>query len=276
MKLYIVKNILCVTILLLALCGCFNLDSNLFNNTALKSYSLSTAVIPESLRTQVVLSSQGKKIYGYFVRSSDAKQKLIVLYHHGNRDHLQYYWERVEFFYRMGFNVFIYDYQGYGMSEGEPTEAGIYSDATAAYQFVRSKGFTENAIINYGYSLGGAPATYLAAYVFTPKVHILESTFASAQTLVQSGTILDFPSSFVMNGEYKTAENIKFVTSPVLLLHGTDDTFIDIEENGKVIYFNANDPKKFVAVPGANHSDVPQKMGIENYFAAIKNFVSSN
>lgn len=252
--------------------GCFDLDSNLFNNTSLKSYNLSKAVIPESLRTQVVLSSQGKKIYGYYVQSSDPAQKLIVLYHHGNRDHLQFYWDRVEFFYQMGFNVFIYDYQGYGMSEGEASEAGIYSDATAAYQFVRSKGFTDNRIINYGFSLGGAPATYVASHVFTPKVHILESTFASAEVLVQSGTLVDFPGSFFMNGKYPTAENITSVHCPVLIMHGEADTFIDMEKNGKVIYRNANNPKEFVPVPGANHSDVPQKMGIGKYFTLIKDF----
>ncbi len=257
-----------------SLSGCFDLDASLFNSAPLKSYSLSTAVIPESLRTQVVLTSQGKKIYGYFIRSSDPNQKNVVLYSHGNRDHLQFYWDRAEHFYSMGFNVFIYDYQGYGMSEGEPTEEAIYSDATAAYQFLRnSMGYADGQITAYGFSLGGAPTTYLAANVFTPRRVILEAAFASASSLSQSGTLLDLPGTFVMKGEYNNAERIKSVTSPLLIIHGTDDTFIDMEKNGKVIFQNANDPKTFIAVPGADHSTIPSTMGIAVYRQTVKDFI---
>ena len=191
--------------------GCFDLDSSLFNNDKLSSYTLPSAVIPESSRTQVVLSSQGKKIYGYFVQSSDSTEKKIILYNHGNRDHLQYYWDRVELFYKMGYNIFVYDYQGYGMSEGEPTEEGIYSDATAAYHYVRLRGFADSTITVYGFSLGGAPAIHLAANVFTPRKLILESAFASASTLTQSGALLELPGTFVMKGKYTNDEKIRRV-----------------------------------------------------------------
>ena len=257
----------------IVLCGCFDLDNSLFNNETLKAYNLRTTVISESLRTQVIMTSQGKKIYGYFITSPDTSEKNVVLYNHGNRDHLQFYWDRVELFYKMGFNVFIYDYQGYGMSEGEPTEEGIYSDANAAYHYLQSKGFHDTLITVYGFSLGGAPATNLAANTFTPKRLILESAFASATALTQSGTLLDLPSTFVMKGEYNNAEKIKRVTSPVLILHGVDDKFIDIEKNGKVIYRNANEPKKFIAVPEADHSEVPWKMGEAVYIDTVKNFI---
>ncbi len=253
--------------------GCFDLDNSLFNNEKLSSYKLSTAVIPESLRTQIVLTSQGKKIYGYFVKSNGLHPEYCVLYNHGNRDHLQFYWDRVELFYKMGFNVFIYDYQGYGMSEGTATEEGIYSDATAAYHFVQSQGFTDTTIAVYGFSLGGAPAIYLASEIFKPRVLVTESAFASASTLVQSGTLLDVPGTFVMKGEYNNAERIKKVTAPFLLLHGADDKFIDYGKNGKVIFANANDPKKLIVVSGADHSNVPATMGEGNYLTAVRNFM---
>ncbi len=261
-----------MTMIAVLFSGCFDLDNSLFNNDTLKAYNLRTTVIPESLRTQVVLTSQGEKIYGYFIKS-DSNFKDIILYNHGNRDHLQFYWDRVELFYKMGFNVFIYDYQGYGLSEGEPTEAGIYSDAEAAYNYLQSKGYGDGQITVYGFSLGGAPATHLASKTFTPKRLILESAFASASALTQSGTLLDLPSTFVMKGEYNNAGKISLVSSPVLILHGLDDKFIDIEKNGKVIYRNANEPKKFIAVPEAGHSDVPWKMGETIYLSEIKNFI---
>lgn len=270
---YILRSLLLLPVLLLMFPGCFDLDSNLFNNTELKSYSLSTAVIPDSMRTEIILISQGKKIYGYFIRSVNASEKNVVLYQHGNRDHLQFYWDRAELFYKMGFNVFIYDYQGYGKSEGEPSEAGIYSDAIAAYEYVKSRGFNDSQIIVYGFSLGGAPATHLASRVFTPKKFILEAAFASATALTQSGTLLDLPSTFFMNGTYNNAEKIREITAPVLILHGVDDKFIDIEKNGRVLFRNANEPKTFIAVPGADHSQVPWKMGESVYRDSIRNFI---
>ncbi|MDD8018819.1 MAG: alpha/beta hydrolase [Bacteroidota bacterium] len=267
------KTIFFLSIFLLFFYGCFDLDNSLFNNSKLSSYNLRTTVIPESSRTQIVLTSQGKKIYGYFVTSNGTHPKECILYNHGNRDHLQYYWDRVELFYKMGFNVFIYDYEGYGMSEGEPSEEAVYSDAIVAYQFVKSSGFGDNSITLYGYSLGGAPAIYLAANVFTPKVLITESAFASASTLVQSGMLLDMPGTYVMKGEYNNAERIKHVNVPYLLLHGVDDKFIDFEKNGRVLYANANDPKTLVTVPGADHSNVPQKMGEAVYLSTVSNFI---
>lgn len=265
-------SLLAMTMLFIS--GCFDLDSSLFNNDKITSYNLSTAVIPESLRTQVVLTSQGKRIYGYFVQSFNTNEKNVILYNHGNRDHLQFYWDRVELFYKMGFNVFIYDYQGYGMSEGEPSEEAVYSDANASYNYLKnSKGFGDGQITVYGFSLGGAPATHLASNVFFPKRLILEAAFASTSALTQSGTLLDLPGTFFMKGEYNNAEKIKFVTAPVLILHGVDDKFIDIEKNGKEIFYNANDPKMFIAVPGADHSEIPAAMGEVNYISTVKNFI---
>ena len=269
------KYRLSIALVVIASCvtGCFDLDSSLFNSTKLLSYTLPTTVIPESLRTQVVLSSQGKKIYGYYVRSNDVNGKFCVLYNHGNRDHLQYYWDRVALLYSMGFSVFIYDYQGYGMSEGESNEASIHSDAVAAYAYVASLGFADSAIAVYGFSLGGVPATYLASSVFTPRAFITESAFASASTLVQSGVLLDMPGTLVMDGKYDNAELIKNVSAPKLFLHGLSDTFIDYQKNAVVLFHNAPEPKTLIPVAGANHSEVPQKMGIAIYDSTITNFI---
>lgn len=267
------KRILPPLIAAAFLVGCFDLDSSLFNNDTLSSYTLPTSVIPDSIRTEVIMTSQGKKIYGYFISSSDPAERNIILYNHGNRDHLQFYWDRAEFFYRMGFNVFIYDYQGYGRSEGTPSEAAVYSDAIAAYNYVRSRGFADNEISVYGFSLGGAPAVHLASTVFTPKKLILEAPFASASALTQSAMLLDLPSSYVMKGEYNNAEKIKRSAAPLLIIFGEKDVFIDIDKNGRVIYANANDPKEFISVQNAGHSNIPAIMGADAYIAAVKQFV---
>jgi hypothetical protein len=255
--------------------GCFNLDDALFNSQKLSSYTLPTTVIPESLRTQVVLESQGKKIYGYFAKSKAPQQIYTILYNHGNKDHLQFYWDRVEYLYRTGANVFVYDYQGFGMSEGEPSEDGVYSDAAAALQYVLSrKDVDRNRIVFYGFSLGCAAAVDLAANVMTPSSIVLEAPFASSTAMAKSGYLLDIQSSFIMRGVYDNAAKIKRVHAPLLLMHGESDSFIDIQQNGQVVFDNANEPKTFLRIQGANHSEIPQKMGVDQYIDVVRKFIA--
>jgi fermentation-respiration switch protein FrsA (DUF1100 family) len=251
-----------------------DLESLLFHQTALTSYSLSTAVIPESKREFITMTSQGKKIYGYFIKSNGTSPSITVLYFHGNYDHLQYYWDRAELLYKTGFNIFIFDYQGYGMSEGTPSESALYSDCRAALQYVLSRSDVSPArLVFYGYSLGCAGAIDVAAYTFTPSCLLLESPYASTSVLLQSGVLLDISSSYIMKGEYNNAEKIRMVHTPLLVMHGVDDKFIDIEKNGAVVFNNANPPKQFIRVPGADHEGVPGAMGETNYLFTVTSFV---
>jgi len=254
--------------------GCIDLDNQLFNSTQLSSYQLSNTVIPGSSRELVPMTSQGKKIYGVFIRSNGTHSDVTVLYCHGNKDNLQYYWDRAELLYKMGLNVFIFDYQGFGMSEGTTTESGLYSDGRAALAYVRSRPDVVAAnIVLYGFSLGNAVSIDLAANVFTPKAIVAEAPFASSSTLVQSGTLIDIPSSYVMKGDYNNAEKIKSVHAPLLIIHGESDKFIDIDKNSGVIFTNANQPKQFVRVPGADHSEIPAKLGEANYINLVQQFI---
>jgi uncharacterized protein len=268
----ILQTILLASVsLLFASC---DLDGLLFKETALTSYTLSTSVIPESSREFVTMTSQGKKIYGYFIKSNGPSPSITVLYFHGNYDHLQYYWDRAELLYKTGFNVFIFDYQGYGMSEGTPSESALYADSRVALQYVLSRADVSAArLVLYGYSLGCAGAIDVAAYTFTPSCLLLESPYASSSVLLQSGVLVDIPSSYIMKGEYNNAEKIRRVHTPLLLMHGVDDKFIDIEKNGTIVFNNANSPKQFIRVPGADHEGVPGAMGESNYVSTVRTFI---
>jgi len=255
--------------------GCFDLESSLHNQDTLTSYELPTGVIPAAQRTHVMMSSQGRTIHGFFVKHPDSSETNVVLYNHGNRDHLQFYWPRVEYFYTMGLSVFVYDYQGYGMSEGEPSEEGIYSDAAAAHAYLASRGIADSSIAVYGFSLGGAPATHLAARVFTPRALILEAPFASASRLVESAVLADLPSSYFMDGAYDNEGKIGSVHAPVLIMHGAADSFVDFENNGRVLFEKANDPKRLVVVPSADHNQVMERMGEGAYRSLVASFVRS-
>jgi uncharacterized protein len=252
-----------------------DLDGFLFPKTALTSYSLSTAVIPEANREFVTMTSQGRKIYGYFIKAAPSSgPAATVLYFHGNYDHLQYYWNRAELLYKTGLNVFIFDYQGYGMSEGTPSESALYADCRAALKYVLSRSdVSPTRLAFYGYSLGCVGAIDVAAYEFSPSCLCLEAPFASMSTLLQSGVLLDIPGSYVAEGEYDNAGKIRSVHVPLLLLHGEADKFIDIGKNGAVVFENANPPKQFIRVPGADHEGIPDAMGEGTYITTVKSFL---
>ena len=251
-----------------------DLESMMYHQTPVSSYSLRTDVIPESKRELVTMISQGKKIYGYFIKSNGTYPPVTILYFHGNWDHLQYYWPRAELLYKTGCNVFIFDYQGYGMSEGTPTEQGLYADCRAALDYLLSRSdVSRSRLVFFGYSLGCAGAIDLAAKTFAPSALCLEAPYASSSALLQSGTLLNIPSSYVMEGEYNNAEKIKKVKSPVLIIHGEADNYIDIEKNGAVVFNNANEPKQFIRVPGADHEGIPATWGADNYVSAIRQFI---
>lgn len=258
-------------LLALGLASCMRLDSSLFDNSTLSEYTLADSVIPASAREPVVLSSEdGAKIYGYYVRSNGKHPETTILYCHGNKEHLQYYWDRVELLYKTGCNVFVFDYQGYGMSQGTPTEEHIYGDGRTALSFVLAHDSAVKHYCFYGFSLGGAVAIELAAHTMQPYAIITEDAFASADQLVRSGTVLDVPHSYVMDGVYDNVGKVSQIHAPYLVLHGTADKFIDLEKNGQVLFDHANDPKQFIKIEGADHSEVPQKMGFDTYVSTVE------
>lgn len=254
------------------------LDSFLYDNEKLETYEpLSTSVIPESAREFVTLESEGKKIYGYFLKASRVDTNIFsditIVYCHGNYQHLKYYWDRAEYLYKTGCNVFIFDYKGFGMSEGESTEESLYADGSAALQYVLNRpDVIDSNVVLYGFSLGNVVSFNLAAKEFTPRVFIAEAPFASGDALVKSGTVIDIPGSYVLNGEYNNAEKAKDIKAPFLLLYGTKDAKFPITQ-GEEIFNNANEPKWFLKIEGAEHSTIPETIGIDNYVRTVRDFV---
>lgn len=274
----IMQNLL--TAMLLAVCvlgtSC-TMDSYMFNSSVVETYELSDSVVPEHLRQEISIPSGSETIYGYFVRQEDSlriKPHPVVIYHHGNKDHLQLYWDRVEFLWRCGFDVFVYDYRGFGKSTGTSTEESLFADADAALKFVTSRTDVDTTqIVHYGFSLGGVPALYSAAVLKQARCIILEAAYATGEDLVQSGTLLDIPGDYLLEGDFDNVSRVDDVQCPVLMLHGTADSFIGIERHGNKLYNAAKNPKTFIRVEGANHDDLPNIMGIDTYINTITAFV---
>lgn len=253
------------------------LDGFLFNTKKIDKYELPGNTIPDSLIEEVAMESGGNKIYGFWIESGQGDlPNISILYCHGNKHHIDEYWDRVMYLHRLGVRIFIYDYRGYGRSEGKSSEKSMHEDAEAALEFLLTKESSAKNIVFYGYSLGNVASIYLAAEKFTPRCLIAECPFASANSLTQGSSILDLPAQWLTTGKFDNAENIKQIKTPLLLLHGGDDDFIRYRDNGKVVYDNAPEPKSVKVVPGADHTDIPETMGVDNYLIVVEDWIKAS
>ena len=143
--------------------------------------------------------------------------------------------------YRINFSVMnkilvpLIDYRGYGLSEGSPTEEGIYADVTAAIEWLSENGLKDNRLVMYGFSMGSAAACELTVLPsnITPSALILEAPFASAALMVQDASQIAMPASFVTNLKIDNAEKIKHIAQPFLWMHGDADLFLNYKHTVK-------------------------------------------
>ncbi|MFC2170390.1 alpha/beta hydrolase [Calditrichota bacterium] len=278
----VTNNFLTFTLLsllstLLFIPGCMKLDGFLFNTEQLDSYSLPGNTIPDSLIEEVTLQSDGNTLYGYWVASNGNRPGLTLLYCHGNKHNLDAYWNRVMVMHELGVNLFIFDYRGFGKSEGESSEEGLYKDGETALDYVLGRAeVAEDSLVIYGYSLGNVVSIYLASEIIDPLCLFAESPFAAAASLAQGSTIIDIPHRWLTEGEYNNAERIKKIHTPFLLFHGEDDDFIRFRDNGKIVYKNAPEPKMLIVVPGADHNSVLHELGNEDYRQIILAWIEAS
>lgn len=188
----------------------------------------------------------------------------VILYSHGNSVHLGHYWDRVERLWSLGYSVMIYDYPGYGRSEGEPSEAGVFSAAQAVLEEIGAIPELAGARVwLYGYSLGGAPTFELAARSergeAPPVAGVIgESVWCSVEDLLQDAAQFDLPASYF--GDLRMDNCARFhelASAPVMLMHGTEDTVILVRH---LTLFETTATRTTLEphrVEGATHTDVP-------------------
>ncbi|MBW8039028.1 MAG: alpha/beta hydrolase [Planctomycetes bacterium] len=177
---------------------------------------------------------------------------LTVLFCHGNGGNMTHRLDSINIFYKLGLNCFIFDYRGYGSSEGTPGEEGTYLDVTAAYEWLtKEKKISPDDIIIFGRSLGGSIAAQLAARV-EARALIIESTFTSFVDIGRKFYPY-MPVRWFSRFSYRTIDYVKDVRYPVMIIHSRNDDIIPFEF-GLELYEAANEPKKFVEISGS-HND---------------------
>jgi len=189
------------------------------------------------------------KLSGWFIPGESASG--VILFCHGNAGNISHRLESIQIFHRLGLDVFIFDYRGYGQSDGKPTEDGTYKDAAAAWQYLtEERQVNPNQIIVFGRSLGGAVASWLAQS-HTPGALILESTFTSLPDI--AATLYPYlPVRPLLRFEYNTAEYLGRVNCPVLIVHSRDDEIMPFS-HGWRLFEMAKEPKEFLEISGTHN-----------------------
>jgi fermentation-respiration switch protein FrsA (DUF1100 family) len=267
------KIIILLTLVLLGCVRIISLDDFLFEPTTVDEYLKyedlveweTRFIIPDTLVEPVVLTSMDNRIYGFFVLGnpdSVINNEVTILYCHGRGENINRYWVRVEYLWEMGFNVFIFDYQGYGMSEGSPSGEALFSDGREALAYVQSHPAVDRTkIVYYGWSLGTFVVTYLAEEVSHPACVVLEAAIASATVLLRDSGLLNLTGSYVVDAEFDNEGRVADIGSPLLMMHGRADDYVVFDRHVPPVWDNAVEPKESLWVDGAGHDDIPEKLG---------------
>lgn len=211
-----------------------------------------------------IRSTDGNQISAVYLPNPQAVFTLLVS--HGNAEDLGDISEWLQNLRRSGFSVFAFDYQGYGTSEGKPSETAAYQDESAAYDYLAINiGIPPDRIIILGRSVGTGPAVYLAARRPAAGL-VLQSPFLSAYRVLTRFPLLPLD-------KFPNYRRISHVHCPVLIVHGSADTVIGLWQ-GRRLFELANKPKDLVILESANHNDVGV-IGREVYLRALISFASS-
>lgn len=197
-----------------------------------------------SLRTK-----DNVNISGWYITAKH--EKGVLLFCHGNAGNISHRLESISIFHNLGLSVLIFDYRGYGKSEGKPSEKGTYRDAESAWNYlVEVKQKSPDRIIVFGRSLGAAIAADIALKKI-PAGLILESSFMSVPEMGKKHYPW-IPVKYVSKFHYSTIDKILSITCPKLIVHSPDDEIVPFEQ-GKSLFEKAVQPKEFLKIRGGHN-----------------------
>ena len=201
----------------------------------------------------VFKAGDGVELNGWFfpANTNSPRARLAVLLCHGNGGNIGHRLDTCAALLATGASVFVFDYRGYGRSQGRPGEEGTYLDAQAACQWLRQKGFPATNIIAYGESLGGGIATEVAVREGVGGL-VLQSTFTSIPD-IGAELFPWLPVRWLGSIHYDTLSKLPRVTVPVLVLHSRQDSLIGFQ-HAERNFAAIRAPKRMAELQG-NHND---------------------
>ncbi|MBU0617093.1 MAG: alpha/beta hydrolase [Planctomycetes bacterium] len=206
-------------------------------------------------------TSDGLKLSGWFL-PADGPAKGTVIHFHGNAENITAHVTLSLWLVWEGYNVFVFDYRGYGKSEGKVTRAGTIRDGHAALDYVLSRGDVDpGRIFAFGQSLGGAVATVVAAERQEFRAVVLDSTFSGYRRIgsrhLQKLLFLKWPADLLaaalLSDDYDPIDYVaRIAPRPLLVIASTEDE-ICFAELGRELHDGAGEPKEFVLVQESEH-----------------------
>ncbi|MCP5102628.1 MAG: alpha/beta hydrolase [bacterium] len=237
----------------------------------MKGFSQYPSEIGLPYREVTLKTADGVDIHGWLVGDREKGERDVVLFCHGNAGNISHRLDSLAVFDRLGLNVFIFDYRGYGRSRGKPSEEGTYRDVEAAWRFLtEEEKISPERVILFGRSLGGGVAAYLAAGAGgKAKALILESTFTSIPDLAAKMYPI-FPVRLLSRVDYNTLGRLAGIHMPVLVVHSPGDEIIPFS-HGKALFEAANESRQFLKISGSHNEGVWQSQ--RTYFAGLYKFL---
>ncbi len=212
----------------------------------------------------------GKALFENGEARPDSDQRPCVLFFYGNGACMAYSEDQFETLRRLGNNVIVPDYEGYGMSEGKASEEGCYAAADAAYEYLRGRSdLRHDRMVASGWSLGGAVAIELASRRQVAGV-VTVSTFTNLHEMAR----LHYPwlpTSLILRSSMDSLQRVQQLSCPMFLAHGTIDSVIPPEMSDRLAAV-AKGPVTRFRVEGGNHNDVFE-VGGEELWGEIGSFI---
>jgi fermentation-respiration switch protein FrsA (DUF1100 family) len=228
---------------------------------------------PRTLPVQDVwlTASDCTKLHAWWIPHDQAKFTFLAF--HGNASNIANRAPVYEFLHSLPVNVFALEYRGYGRSEGHPSEAGLYRDADAAYQYlVSTKRIDPKTILSFGQSLGTTVAAHLAANRQVAGV-ILEAPFPSASRMAAKVFWFLPGVSLLVYSQFDTQARLQEITAPILIVHCTQDPVIPFHF-GQEVFAAARSPKTFLPINAACHEE-SSLLAPTQYRPAVRKFLDA-
>jgi hypothetical protein len=212
-------------------------------------------------------ASDGVELHGWFVPGPGGG--ATALFCHGNAGNISHRLEMLDVIHRLGLSCLMFDYRGYGKSQGTPSEQGLFRDAQAAWDWLlHNKNADPGRIVCWGRSLGGPIAARLARDN-QPGALIIESTFTSLPDLGQK--IYPFlPVKLISRLRFPTQKYLRKLTCPVLVVHSTEDEIVPFSF-GERLFKAASEPKSFLAIHGGHNEGFI--VSGETYIQGVQEFL---
>jgi len=213
-------------------------------------------------------SSDGTELHGWNIKTRSPEKVATIIHFHGNAQNMSSHLRGVEWLASRGFDLFLFDYRGYGRSAGKPDQDGVFDDCVAAIKQAQKLNPSEEHFIIYGQSLGAANAIAVVGETQFTKVSgvIAEAPFYSYQSISRDkvNSLLDIFVGLVISDRKSPHFVVQDVSPiPLLLVHGTGDRVIPISHSQK-LFAKAKSPKDFWTVPYARHLGIFHEIEYQN------------